>query len=147
MKCSFESTSEQGTTKGTSYLANESVRTDATLTTTSGTQTMSSIMDGTYLYSWGDGMPQGMKMRIAAMEEMSKNTQTPTATSKQVADLDRATDYDCATWSVDMSVFAPPTNITFADYEEMMKGMQGMMNGLGNDAGMMEGMESFDVQP
>lgn len=144
LRCSYDAPTVGGTSKGVSYVMGAKVRTDGTVTAGGNTTTFSSIMDGEYLYAWGNAAPEGMKMRLATIEGMADGAGAAAEASK-TADMDQAYDYDCAAWGVDMSVFAPPPDVTFMDYDEMMQGMEGMRQGLGNDAGMMEGMEAYET--
>lgn len=147
LKCTYSSTDENATTEGITYVANGKVRSDSTTTPTKTGTAMSSysIIDGEYMYSWGSEMPEGMKMKLDAMTEMGNMTKPETGADaqppKEVVAYDEALDYDCEAWSVDASLFVPPSNITFTDYSEMMKGMGDMMKGagMGTDAGMMDG--------
>lgn len=144
LKCTYTSTDENATTEGITYTANGKVRSDSTITPTNTGIAMSSysIIDGEYMYSWGGEMPQGMKMKLDAMTEMENMAKTKTETDTQIPKeatlYDEAYDYDCEPWRVDASLFVPPSNVTFTDYSEMMKGMGDLMKGagMGTDAGM-----------
>ncbi len=136
LKCTY-GIAQDGVT-GVSYIANGKVRTDAEVHGRT-TETFSSIMDSEYIYTWGSALPEGMKMKISDMEAMGSAKTSGGQVGQQGPDLDTSYDYNCDPWTVDARVLTPPSNVTFTDYGEMMKGVQGMMKGYGSDAGMMDG--------
>ena len=99
---------------GVVYVDGSKVRSDFT-TNVSGYGEMEShmITDGEWMYTWSPAMPQGMKMRVMAAGE---NLGVVTWDSGQYADMNQAYNFDCDPWSADVSVFAPPTGITFSEF-------------------------------
>lgn len=138
MKCTFANEDATSITEGVTYTSGGKVRSDTKTTIKKGNTTMtnSSIIDSGVMYAWGSSMPQGIKMELATMEGM-KSEATTKDTPTQATDFDTAHDYDCDTWSADVSVFVPPADVTFVDYSEMMKKMMGV-NGMGSDSMMFD---------
>lgn len=146
MKCTYVSDDGGVRTVGTTYVANGKVRSDSTMTTsaTGEAVTSSAIIDGTYMYAWGDEMPEGVKMSMSVMNDMQ--AQQGGMMKSHAKDYDTAYDYECESWNADQSFFAPPAGIAFTDYSEMMQSMGGMMQQMqgGTDAGMMDGEMMMD---
>ncbi len=150
VQCSF--TTDDGTTRteGNAYVADGKVRTDSTITI-EGKESMTSssiISDGT-MYAWGSMMPTGMKMSLDAVGGSARpeSTSGTSNTAPQGADLDAQNNYQCAPWTVDPAVFALPSDVTFTDYTEMMRGasMSGAPAVGGTDAAMFEGEVLGDI--
>jgi hypothetical protein len=140
MKCTFANEDTNSLTEGVTFVSNGKVRSDTKTTVKKGNTTMtnSSIIDGGVMYAWGSEMPGGIKMSLSTMADMkTKAETTPNSTPTQATDYDMSHDYNCEAWTVDASVFVPPTTIAFTDYGEMMKKMMGE-NGMGSDSGMFE---------
>ena len=78
----------------------------------------SMIQDGTYAYFWSG--TQGTKMKIDTIASAS-----PAATNQQTASLDQKVNTQCASWSVDASMFTSPANVTFTDLNSMMQKQPG----------------------
>lgn len=117
LKCSFVTSSSAGESSGTTYVSGSYSRSDFTSKLADNT-TMEShtITDGTYIYIWTAGSPQGTKMKIADLSDKSTTTKVDTVSN--------SVDFKCAPWRVDSSLFAVPTDITFADLTEMFKQFQ-----------------------
>ena len=124
--CNFSSTDQtsNASTTGTIYLASDQkMRGDFTTTTTEGTFTSHVINDSEYMYSWGDQLPQGMKMKAIDPEAVNNDQPTPDSPSHGV-DLNQEFTYDCSSWTVDQSKFTPPSNIQFQDFTQQMEQLQ-----------------------
>ena len=78
------------------------------------------IYDGTYGYFWSSAATQGTKMKIENLEEYT-NPSPGTDQSNQSVDWNKDVDTDCSSWSVDNSVFTPPSNVEFMDLSSMMQ--------------------------
>src|SRR3990167_3148582 len=96
--CTFESTDDNGSNKGSSYISGEKVRTDFSGTDPDGkAYSGSMISDGTYMYSWSTASPQGMKIKITeetnkAVEDVKQDAQ---ANPNQYIDPNDKVDYKC----------------------------------------------------
>ena len=125
--CTFESTDENGSNKGSSYISGEKVRTDFSGTDPDGkAYSGSMISDGTYMYSWSTASPQGMKIKITeetnkAVEDVKQDAQ---ANPNQYIDPNDKVDYKCQGWRVDQGMFTPPSDIEFVDYSQLMEQTQ-----------------------
>lgn len=75
------------------------------------------ISDGMFMYSWTSGTPQGVKFKI----EETQAQASPVAGQSEQVDIDKEVDMDCSSWSVDNSMFTPPSDVKFSDFSQMMK--------------------------
>jgi hypothetical protein len=116
LRCSFNvNGTNGGTTQGTFYVSNGNVRGDFVMKTADGKENqMSMIRIGDENYIWGSALPRGIKMKLS-LDQLSKNAQ-----ASQFSSVNQKVDYNCAPWSVDSSLFALPTNVTFTDITSMM---------------------------
>ena len=95
--------------EGTVYVSGKNLRGDFTITSEGKTIDSHIIQDETYMYSWSSLTPQGIKMKIADLEKVQAS---PTTES---VDLEKEVDVNCSHWSVDNSMFTPPSNVTFVE--------------------------------
>lgn len=119
-KCTFSYSDENGGTEGTAYINNQNMRADLSITTEDKkVSQMSMIRKGDDNYIWGGGFPDGtgLKMTLSA-EEFTSDEE-----SKKYFDTSKKANYDCSGWTVDSSLFTPPSNIKFSDLSSMMKGV------------------------
>jgi len=125
--CTFESTDDNGSNKGSSYISGEKVRTDFSGTDPDGkAYSGSMISDGTYMYTWSSAGPQGMKIKIneetnQEVEDIKKDVQK---SQDQFVNPDEKIDYRCQGWRADQSMFTPPSDIEFVDYSQPMEQTQ-----------------------
>lgn len=119
-KCTFSSQDiGGGNTQGTAYLTTDKMRTDLTITSSDKTSMVYVIRNGDDNYIWGSEFPNstGLKMTLS-IDEYESNSD-----SREYFDPTKKLDYDCSGWTVDSSVFVPPSNIKFSDLSSMMQGM------------------------
>lgn len=94
------------------------------------------LSDGTWIYIWGDMMKgNGIKLKASDSEQMGKDAQAnlpkgdqgnaPTDRGPQT-DWQKNYEYDCNPWEATDSVFTVPSDVTFADASNMMKGIKNM---------------------
>jgi hypothetical protein len=114
VRCTFKSTVENGSSDGTVYVSGQNVRGDFTVTLDNKPQQTSMIRKGDTTYVWGGILTEGIKMTLS-LDQVSGNNQA----SKYV-DPNQKVDYSCSPWSVDQSLFTPPTNITFRDMTSLL---------------------------
>lgn len=119
MKCTYSSTTKDGTSSsGTFYIgANGDMRGD--FETKVGTQAPvvnNMIVKSGVSYVWSGN--QGAKMDVPAVDT---NATVPEA-SKGVEQLDAQMDYNCSPWTLDVSKFTPPTGVNFMDLNVLLKG-------------------------
>lgn len=106
--CSISTTSTVPRRTGTVYVSGGQMR--ANLSSTVSGQTFKSHMinDGKYLYVWMDSGTNGTKLlsssSVAGSVVASRGGIDPTAN----------VNFACNPWTVDSSVFTPPTDITFS---------------------------------
>lgn len=119
-ECTFSYSDENGGTKGTVYINNQNMRGDLEITTADKkVSQMNMIRKGDDNYIWGGGFPSGtgLKMTLSA-DEFTSNED-----SKKYFDASKKTNYDCGGWTVDSTVFVPPSNVKFSDLSGMMQGV------------------------
>lgn len=119
-KCTFTYADEGGnSTKGMAYLTKNQMRTDVTSTTNGKSSTIYVIRNGDDNYIWGSDFPDntGLKMTMS-LDEYASNEE-----SKKYFDPNLNAKYDCSNWTVDSSMFTPPTNIKFQDIGALLQGM------------------------
>lgn len=125
-RCTFATTNEQGTSNGTVYVSGSNVRSDITTNLNDKESEISMIRNGDDNYIWGTDMEEGIKMTIS-LEELSANTQV-----KQYSSFnpDEKVDFDCAPWTVDATLFTPPSDIKFTDMSALMDSMKAETTGM-----------------
>lgn len=123
---------------GTTYISNGKMRGDFEAKNQDMIITSHMISDGKDAYVWSDGEPKGFKMSLASVENVQANAQ---AQQQQTMDINKEFEYSCASWSVDTSVFTPPSNVEFQDMSAMMENANKMMENA-NQNGSMEGNSS-----
>jgi hypothetical protein len=80
------------------------------------------INDGEYSYTWSSQSNQGLKFKIDATTQPTKEQ------DKSGVDLDKEGDVDCKSWGVDNSRFTPPSNVTFTDFTSTINQTQNQTN-------------------
>lgn len=122
---SYEAPDTDGAVAGTMQVSGERMRGDFEMMQAGQTYHSHMIHDGEYLYTWSD-TPQGtFAMRMPATETEVTPEEVPEQAPRPV-DLDSEVSYDCRPWSVDSSVFVPPSDVEFMDQQQMMQGMMQM---------------------
>jgi hypothetical protein len=113
-QCSY--TDPEGVSSGTVYVANGKMAGRFMATTAQGSLTSQMYSDGTDMYIWMDGQPQGIMMSLSA----AQNSDTTTTNQAQNIDVNKPFDFNCAPWVVDQTMFAKPTGITFVNMSELI---------------------------
>lgn len=121
-RCTFETSGEDGTTKGTAYVSGTNARTDIVTTVDGKESEISMIRKGDDNYIWGSDLEQGIKMTLS-LDELSKNSQATQYTGS--VDPNQKVNFNCMPWTVDDSLFTPPANIKFTDMSAIMEKMKG----------------------
>ena len=99
-------------TQGTTYVSDGMVRGDYSSKVENLTVDSTVIVRDGYTYSWTSMAPSmGFKVKVV---EGEGNTSTATSGTYNW-NADQIGDYDCDPWTVDMSKFTIPTNITFQE--------------------------------
>ena len=127
--CTFTDKQEGSDVSGKSYITNGKMRTDIESRTSGGIITTHMILDGNTSYTWGDGQKTGFKFTVNPDEVENSVTKTPN--SNQAVDINKVIDYKCSSWTVDNSLFVPPSDVAFSDFSSMMQptvGSQGSFN-------------------
>lgn len=130
--CTYSYADEMGSGSGTSYFADGKMRVDATMSTDEGTMDTHMINDGSYVYTWSvDGADRfAMKMPVPDETMVAEDYDTPEMGSESQVSMDQSVEYECDRWSVDTSVFVPPSSVEFMDFGTMMQdALQNMPEG------------------
>jgi hypothetical protein len=113
--CTFDSTDNDMTSKGTIYISAEGNLSGDFVTTKSGTSTTSHmVVKSGVAYVWTGS--QGAKMDLSSLQGSAS------AQAKSYVDVNSEVDYSCEDWTVDASKFNLPSGVTFVDIEAMLKG-------------------------
>ncbi len=133
MTCTFATKDETSKleTKGDVYLSGKKMHGNF-ISVVNGKETHTHmIRDDVYMYTWTSDQPEGMKMKVDQIEEMTKDTMKnakDAPQAQQATSLDNQNvDYDCSAWLVDEAKFVPPADVKFVDYTEQMEKMQDVM--------------------
>lgn len=113
-QCSY--TDPEGASNGTVYVANGKMAGEFNVNSPQGAVTSHMFSDGTDMYIWMDGQPQGIMMSLSGAQE--PNTSTTSAT--QNVDVNKPFDFDCVEWTVDETMFAKPTSVTFVNMNSLI---------------------------
>jgi hypothetical protein len=106
--CTISSTSSTGNATGVIYAAGSKTRVDFNATSQDGTSVQTHVIrDGTWSYTWVDGMTTGTK---TAMTTSAPRNPQP---SGGVISEDSSVSSDCHPWVPDATQFVPPKGITF----------------------------------
>ena len=128
-KCVLQAKEGESIISGTTYISGNKARSDFQ-TTGAGQAAMTGhfISDGTWMYSWSDtAKNQAVKFK---MDELQKPEFKSQADTNGADNYEDKMDYKCYPWSADQSFFAPPTDINFTDYTQMMNQLQQQTQGL-----------------
>jgi hypothetical protein len=111
--CAVTQTMATMTTSGTVYLNNGKVKAEFTVAIAGNTINTSMIIRDGYSYTWTSNSPtKGIKTKIAKLETSNASSSsrgTVTWDGSQIGD------YNCEAQTVEDSVFALPTTVTFAE--------------------------------
>lgn len=126
--CTFDSTDEDAgsRTSGTVYVAESGDKLNGVFTMHSETETekqMYVIRDGEYNYMWSSDMEQGYKVKINPEDDQLFAGQTDDSDESTSFDENQQVDFHCRPWSVDNSMFVPPSTVQFMDMSAHMQMM------------------------
>lgn len=122
--CTYTDKLEGSDITGTSYMASGKMRSDFDSVINGKTMSTHMIMDGNTSYTWTDGQATGFKMTINPDDlekDESVDANTNSSAGRQSVDVNKVIDYKCGNWTVDNSLFIPPSDIKFTDFSTMMK--------------------------
>jgi len=146
VRCNFSSADNDHESTGVFYTDGERLRVEMTATSPEGSFNSNMINDGEFIYTWGD-TPEGMMAIKMVNPETSEtdttvhDTASPSPDSNSYVDVDEEVSYDCDRWTVDNSVFTPPSDVEFMDMAAMMQGaLEGMPEGFAVPEGMEDAM-------
>lgn len=128
-KCTYSNKNDEYSIEGTTYIAGNKMRTDAS-TTMKDQNTIEShmISDGTWVYSWSSAMPQGIKMKIDTQLAQTNPDNKVTSQESYAKTFQENYDFKCSKWTTDQSKFELPLDVTFTDFSQMAKPAQDGQN-------------------
>jgi len=115
VQCSYEDEHSQATV----YVSGNKFRSDG-IAKDSG-MNVHTINDGDYIYIWSDSEPQGTKMSLDYIDEMSGDA--PAEYNDEIQMQDTEYSFVCSPWIPKQSFFEVPGDVEFVDMQEMMEGM------------------------
>lgn len=110
VSCTYKDTSTGFESEGKVFVANGKTRTDYSATINGQKTGGHMIMADGFVYTWSDGVTQGVKMAISADQQAATGAET-----QQALDTSKALNYDCDNWSNDDSVFKLPSGVNFME--------------------------------
>ena len=94
-----------------------------------------SIINGDWMYTWGDMLDGGSKMNMSEMEKMAEEMgQDIEENKKKAAQYQKEFDYKCRPWIADSSKFQPPADVEFTDMTQMFRDIKESMDNMDIDA-------------
>lgn len=121
LECSFRTSDEKMPAEGTAFFDGGKLRVDTMYTgASSSVETANMIMADGAMYTWSHTSEGSfaIKMPLSAIPPAGTSQK-----SEKSVSLENKVQYDCKPWRVDGSVFVPPTDVTFMDMGDMMKGI------------------------
>lgn len=121
VQCTYSFTPPDGTaSSGNVYVSGGKMHGEFKSTVAGKESTISMINDGSYSYTWGTDMPEGIKIKNPEV----KADQPVTNESTKYVDPNQQYDFKCSPWNADSGKFTPPSTVTFRDFSAMMQGVQ-----------------------
>lgn len=120
MKCTYSMDQDGQSFTGVVYTANDKARSEVEMMYDSEMQTVYSITDSEWLYSWSTFQEQGTKMNLKELEDLVEEDEE-IDTGEIDKTLKQDFDFECQSWSPDYSIFMPPTDVEFMDMTETLK--------------------------
>lgn len=113
-KCTYSAVTDSVSVTGVVYVANSNLRGD--YFSASGEMKTGGhvIVSGQYSYVWTDNSKQGFKVAVDLQQEQLSGTSSADKVDSQTLDLSQKLNYSCQNWTVNESVFVPPSDITFS---------------------------------
>ncbi len=125
MKCTYSTDAIGGDsipTNGVIYTAGGRVSVKTTMIQNNEEMTFNTIDDGTNNYSWGQSTEGTFAIKTKHLEPTTEAETVEPENNPASFDYNQEVEYDCTPWTVDDSVFVPPSDIVFMDLEMMMSG-------------------------
>ncbi len=122
LKCTFSDKTNSGS--GTVYLGGGKMRGDFQSQANDTASQTHMVNDGTYVYIWTEGQKNGYKMSLDAVKNEASQVKvsgTPSIVKPQGMDMSQQSNYSCAPWVANATMFKVPSDITFVDYSSMMQ--------------------------
>lgn len=127
-QCTWKVTENGKNMTGTILINGQKFKQTVVVPSEKGNSTTTIISDNVNFYSWSDASKGvGIKMNLA---EAQKNVPTSGQKTEGSVNWDKEYNYDCVPATVSEADFALPTDITFTDLSETLKGLQNQFKNL-----------------
>jgi len=133
-KCTYTGTSQDGSFESEIIISGKKFNQVIKTKSTDGEQTINSVSDGEYVYTWGSHATGGtfaMKLKAdfdtESTPEMEENTEAMGDISESQTDLDSKFDGKCSPTVVTDASFQPPKDIKFEDYSKFLDDLKSSM--------------------
>jgi hypothetical protein len=127
MKCEYSEGTDANAVKSIAYVEGNKYKSTGIF----AGATSHVIFDGSNIYMWQEGKTTGMKMTMACINDlkaaMPAGQQTTPGVQSPEDQFKNATNTSCSP-STDSVDFSAPSDVTFTDQCEMLKGLQQMKN-------------------
>lgn len=87
------------------------------------------LSDGKWMYTWGGGQPQGIKMNIAEVKKLGEAQAPGQQPTDPVEIAKSAANVECMPEAVPDSKFVPPKDVEFLDMTELLANLPKMDGG------------------
>ena len=129
-KCTFDvKGTTGGSTNGTVYVSGDKAYGNFAITDSSGKASNTyMIRNNDTFYIWGSSLPTGIKMTMS-LSDLASKTQGAQYSNM---DVNQKLNYNCSAWSVDNTLFTPPTTVKFTDESSIMQASPVSAGGTGS---------------
>lgn len=120
VQCTWDYTDQGQDSTGKIYISNGKMRQDVT----SGGEDLNIIYSGEDIYYWSEGTNQGFKLKSENLEEdidANADAYTDYGDLYDNLDFDSNYNFDCDDWNVDNSLFTPPSDVEFIDFNNIFE--------------------------
>lgn len=116
-KCTYSGEVKSGEYSGTAYFSSDKqMRNDYESTTNGKTRSGSMIITGDTQYFWNAETKKGFKTAIKADDSQQTNTE-----ENDSVDTNAKFTFKCSDWSVDDTMFTPPSDVNIQDLTQVMQ--------------------------
>lgn len=124
-KCTYTGTNEEGSFESEIIISGKKFNQTIKTKSTDGEQTINSISDGEYVYTWGSHIAGGtfaIKLKADFDTKITPEAENSSSQNIAASQVDLDTDYQgkCSPTVVTDTNFQPPKDIKFEDYSKFL---------------------------
>jgi hypothetical protein len=112
-RCDYEQVSPTQRTSGRVYVADGKMRTELHTSGVNVTANSLAVYDGTYLYTWTEGLATGIKTQPTSVAQLPLILPNDLTGSTILGSSENSVSWHCRSWVADATLFAPPTYVKF----------------------------------